>query len=117
MFRSISRRDFAVGSAFGLGAVLLPRYVSGQSPTGQIASVDTLSIKVLMDSNHDIFLRAPAPTAVKIKRLGDTLDALRRRKRRGNEQREQSRTVQTRVLLQEELARIVGQMHCTVSRC
>ena len=76
MFGSISRRDFTIGSAFGLGATLLPRYVSGQSLAGpgQIPTVDALSIKVVMDSNHDIFIRAPAPAAVKVKRTPGVAD-------------------------------------------
>ena len=76
MFKSISRRDFTVGSAVGLGAALLPRYVSGQrlAGFGQIPTVDALNIKVLMDSNHDIFHRAPVPAAVKVKRTPGVAD-------------------------------------------
>ena len=76
MPKSISRRDFTVGSTLGLAAALFPKYVSGQVLSGpnQIPTVDSLSIKVVMDSSHDIFLRAPAPPDVKIKRMSGFAD-------------------------------------------
>lgn len=76
MPKSISRRDFTVGSTLGLAAALFPKYVSGQVLSGpnQIPTVDSLSIKVVMDSSHDIFLRAPAPPDVKIKRVSGFAD-------------------------------------------
>ena len=76
MPKSISRRDFTVGSTLGLAAALFPKYVSGQVLSGpnQIPTVDSLSIKVVMDSSHDIFLRAHAPPDVKIKRMSGFAD-------------------------------------------
>lgn len=65
----LGRRLFVFGSAGLLAQMSLFRRAVGQplSPAA-VPTVDSLTITVLMDSSHDIFLRAPAPKAVRIRR-------------------------------------------------
>jgi 7,8-dihydropterin-6-yl-methyl-4-(beta-D-ribofuranosyl)aminobenzene 5'-phosphate synthase len=71
MSKSVDRRLFLLGSAACITETLLFRSARGETlPSGTTPpTIDALSIKVLMDSSHDIFLRAPTPAAVKIKRF------------------------------------------------
>lgn len=66
----LGRRHFVFGSAAIFTELMLFRNAIGQTLArgGAVPTVDSLSIKVLMDSSHDIFLRAPAPKAVRIRR-------------------------------------------------
>jgi len=66
----LGRRLFVFGSAAFLTELSLFRRAIGQTlaPGGAVPTVDTLSITVVMDSSHDIFLRAPVPKGVRIRR-------------------------------------------------
>jgi 7,8-dihydropterin-6-yl-methyl-4-(beta-D-ribofuranosyl)aminobenzene 5'-phosphate synthase len=65
----LGRRMFMFGSAAFLTQMTLFRNAFGQelSP-GNVPTIDTLTIRVVMDSSHDIFLRAPTPKGVRIRR-------------------------------------------------
>jgi len=71
-----TRRTFLLGSAATLGSFGLLKHASSVTlaPGAAVPVVDSLSIKVLMDSSHDIFLRADAPKAVKIRRAPPAAD-------------------------------------------
>jgi 7,8-dihydropterin-6-yl-methyl-4-(beta-D-ribofuranosyl)aminobenzene 5'-phosphate synthase len=65
----LGRRLFVFGSAAFLTQLAMFRKASGQPlSASSVPTVDSLTITVLMDSNHDIFLRAPVPKAVKVRR-------------------------------------------------
>jgi 7,8-dihydropterin-6-yl-methyl-4-(beta-D-ribofuranosyl)aminobenzene 5'-phosphate synthase len=65
----LGRRLFVFGSAAFLSQMTLFRHAFGKAVTaGSVPTVDSLTITVVMDSSHDIFLRAPAPKAVRIRR-------------------------------------------------
>jgi len=65
----LGRRLFVLGSAAYLTQLTVFRNAFGQAVSpGSVPTVDTLTITVVMDSSHDIFLRAPAPKAVRIRR-------------------------------------------------
>ena len=71
----LGRRKFVFGSSLFLTQLALFRQVSAQSaPPGQIPTIDSLSIRVLVEHNHDAFLRAPAPKAVRVRRVGAAFD-------------------------------------------
>lgn len=76
-----TRRYFLLGSAAALGGMSVFRHAVGTTlaPGAAVPTVDTLSMKVVTDSNHDAMLRAPAPKAVKIKRRGSGFSAYPRR--------------------------------------
>jgi 7,8-dihydropterin-6-yl-methyl-4-(beta-D-ribofuranosyl)aminobenzene 5'-phosphate synthase len=75
----LGRRKFLFGSSLVLTQLALFRQVAAQStPAGQIPTVDSLSIRVLVEQNHDVFLRAPTPKAVRIHRTGLGFDDFRR---------------------------------------
>jgi 7,8-dihydropterin-6-yl-methyl-4-(beta-D-ribofuranosyl)aminobenzene 5'-phosphate synthase len=75
----LGRRKFVLGSSLFLTQLALFRHVSAQSsPAGQIPTVDSLAIRVLVEQNHDIFLRAPTPKAVRIRRVGAAFEDFRR---------------------------------------
>ena len=71
MSAHVDRRLFMFGTAACLADLMLFRPAYGQTlqPGALVPTIDSLSIKVLMDSSHDIFLRAPAPKAVTITRF------------------------------------------------
>ena len=71
MSAHVDRRLFMFGTAACLADLMLFRQAYGQTlqPGAPVPTIDSLSIKVLMDSSHDIFLRAPAPKAVTITRF------------------------------------------------
>ena len=54
-----SRRYFMLGSTVALGQFSLLRHVAANTlATGAaVPTIDSLSIKVVIDSSHDIFLR------------------------------------------------------------
>jgi len=65
----LGRRMFVLGSAAFLTQMTMFRKAFGQAlSTTTVPTVDSLTITVVMDSNHDIFLRAPTPKAVRIRR-------------------------------------------------
>lgn len=65
----LGRRMFVFGSAAFLTQMTMFRRAFGQAlSSGNVPTVDTLTITVVMDSSHDIFLRAPTPKAVRIRR-------------------------------------------------
>lgn len=65
----LGRRMFMFGSAAFLTQMTLFRNAFGQAlAAGNVPVIDTLTIRVLMDSSHDIFLRAPTPKGVRIQR-------------------------------------------------
>ena len=66
----LNRRRFVFGSAAFLTQLALLDRVAANTltPGGAAPTVDTLKITVVMDSSHDIFLRAESPKAVKVKR-------------------------------------------------
>jgi 7,8-dihydropterin-6-yl-methyl-4-(beta-D-ribofuranosyl)aminobenzene 5'-phosphate synthase len=66
----LGRRMFVFGSAALFTQAALFRKASAQTiaPGGSVPTIDSLTITVVMDSSHDIFLRAPAPKAVRIRR-------------------------------------------------
>jgi 7,8-dihydropterin-6-yl-methyl-4-(beta-D-ribofuranosyl)aminobenzene 5'-phosphate synthase len=65
----LGRRLFVVGSAAFLTQLALFRRATAQPlVAAKVPTVDSLTITVLMDNFHDIFLRAPAPKAVRIRR-------------------------------------------------
>jgi 7,8-dihydropterin-6-yl-methyl-4-(beta-D-ribofuranosyl)aminobenzene 5'-phosphate synthase len=71
MSAHVDRRLFVFGTAACLTDLILFRQAYGQTlqAGAAVPTIDSLSIKVLMDSSHDVFLRAPAPKAVTIKRF------------------------------------------------
>lgn len=71
MHKQLSRRLFLLGGAASVADLALFRRAIGQTLSADvpIPTIDSLSVTVLMDSSHDIFLRAPTPTAVRIKRF------------------------------------------------
>jgi 7,8-dihydropterin-6-yl-methyl-4-(beta-D-ribofuranosyl)aminobenzene 5'-phosphate synthase len=71
----LGRRLFVLGSAALLTQMTLFRKAFGKTLTaGSVPTVDSLTITVVMDSNHDIFLRAPTPKAVRIRRTPGVAD-------------------------------------------
>jgi len=67
----IHRRDFLLGGAACLSEFLLFHRAGAQSLQSGVGvpTVDSLSIKVVMDASHDIFVRAPVPRGVTIRRF------------------------------------------------
>jgi len=64
------RRVFVLGAAACLSDLLFQRALGQTLPAGApVPTIDSLSIKVLMDGSHDIFLRAPVPNGLKLKRF------------------------------------------------
>src|SRR6266480_3183919 len=63
----LGRRLFVVGSAAFLTQLALFRRATGQ-PLAKVPTVDSLTITVLMDSSHDIFLKPAAPKWVRVRR-------------------------------------------------
>ena len=65
-----TRRSFLLGSAAAVGSLGLLKHASGVTlaPGASVPTVDSLSIKVVMDSSHDIFVRGQAPKAVRVRR-------------------------------------------------
>lgn len=72
----LGRRQFVFGSAAVFTELMLFRNAVGQTltPGGGVPTVESLSVKVLMDSSHDVFLRAPSPKAVRIRRTPGVAD-------------------------------------------
>src|SRR5438093_4940852 len=74
----LGRRKFVFGSSLFFTQLALFRHVAPQSSQGQIPTIDSLSIRVLVEQNHDIFLRAPTPKAVRVRRVGTGFEDFRR---------------------------------------
>src|SRR5437667_1263938 len=65
----LGRRLFVVGSAAFLTQLALFRRATGQPlAVARVPTVDSLTITVLMDSSHDIFLKPAAPKWVRVRR-------------------------------------------------
>ncbi len=65
----LGRRLFVVGSAAFLTQLALFRRATGQPlAAAKVPTVDSLTITVLMDSSHDIFLKPAAPKWVRVRR-------------------------------------------------
>jgi len=75
-----TRRSFVLGSVAALGSFGLLKHVPATtlSPGATVPTIDTLSMKVLIDSNHDSMLQARGPKAVRIKRTGAAFSDPRR---------------------------------------
>src|SRR5215471_15019184 len=71
MNKHLGRRLFLLGGVASLAEFALFRRAIGETLAAgsSIPTIDALSVTVLMDSSHDIFLRAPTPAAVRIKRF------------------------------------------------
>ena len=71
-----SRRYFMLGTAAALGQVALLRRVTATTlaPDATVPTVDSLKITVLIDSSHDIFMRAEGPKVLRIKRTPAVAD-------------------------------------------
>lgn len=80
----LGRRRFVFGSSLFLTQMALFSRAAAQPASQPMAAgqgipvIDALSIKVLVEQNHDIFLRAPTPKAVRIRRTGASFDDFRR---------------------------------------
>jgi 7,8-dihydropterin-6-yl-methyl-4-(beta-D-ribofuranosyl)aminobenzene 5'-phosphate synthase len=71
MNKQFSRRLFLLGGTASVAQLALFRRATGQTLGADtpVPTIDSLSVTVVMDSSHDIFLRAPTPAAVRIKRF------------------------------------------------
>jgi 7,8-dihydropterin-6-yl-methyl-4-(beta-D-ribofuranosyl)aminobenzene 5'-phosphate synthase len=75
----LGRRKFVLGSSLFLTQLALFQRAAAQpAAPGQVPVVDSLSIRVLIEQNHDIFLRAPSPKAVRVRRVGAAFEDFRR---------------------------------------
>lgn len=75
----LGRRKFVLGSSMFLTQLALFRRATAQpAAAGRIPTVDSLTVRVLIEQNHDIFLRAPSPKAVRVRRVGAGFEDFRR---------------------------------------
>jgi 7,8-dihydropterin-6-yl-methyl-4-(beta-D-ribofuranosyl)aminobenzene 5'-phosphate synthase len=66
-----TRRDFVAGSALVAGAALALGPTAARAATVAPPEVDRLSIRVVLDSSHDVFIDKPANPLVKVERVAD----------------------------------------------
>src|SRR5438067_10860769 len=69
MNTGFSRRRFVLASSAALGMGALGRPAFSQSPAIKVPLVDSLTVRVLVDSSYDT-PRVPASTVVKVRRSG-----------------------------------------------